>query len=80
MTVPILICECGMRLKVAGAAPGKEGRCPNCGATLRVPDRTVSEESSLSETGASEPTAMGYGLEPAKEPFDEGSARPRTVA
>ena len=37
--VTILVCACGMRLKAAGAYPGRLGRCPACGAPLRVPDR-----------------------------------------
>jgi len=35
--VPILICACGKRLRAPGAAPGRVGRCPACGGTLRVP-------------------------------------------
>ena len=34
----ILVCGCGMRLKAAGAYPGRQGKCPACGAPLRVPD------------------------------------------
>ena len=34
----ILVCGCGMRLKAAGAYPGRLGKCPACGAPLRVPD------------------------------------------
>ena len=36
--VMILVCGCGMRLKAAGAYPGRLGKCPACGAPLRVPD------------------------------------------
>ena len=67
MSVPILICECGMRLKVAGAAPGKVGRCPNCGSTLQVPDLAVPKESESGRNRASQPTEMGYGLMPDEE-------------
>lgn len=38
MSVTILVCPCGRRLKVAGLAPGKSGRCPSCGALIRVPE------------------------------------------
>ncbi len=31
--------ECGKKLKVAGDAAGKRGKCPQCGAMLRVPAR-----------------------------------------
>src|SRR5690349_1536914 len=37
MSVTILVCPCGRRLKAAGMAPGKSGRCPDCGRTLRMP-------------------------------------------
>jgi hypothetical protein len=36
--VTILVCACGMRLKAAGATPGRVGKCPACGGLLRVPD------------------------------------------
>ena len=83
MTLPILICECGVRFKVRNAAPGKEGRCPNCGATLRVPDRADLEESEAGRNRESEPTAMGYGLMPEEAAVTSGSGRarsPRDVA
>jgi len=35
--VPIMICDCGKRLRAPGAVPGRVGRCPACGGTLRVP-------------------------------------------
>lgn len=33
----ILVCSCGKRLKAPGASPGRVGRCPSCGGTLRAP-------------------------------------------
>lgn len=36
-----LTCPCGRRLNVRGMPPGKEGRCPGCGASVRVPDRAA---------------------------------------
>lgn len=36
-TVPILVCDCGRRLRAPGAVPGRVGRCPSCGGILRVP-------------------------------------------
>ncbi|WP_406693882.1 hypothetical protein V5E97_22865 [Singulisphaera sp. Ch08] len=38
MSVTILICPCGRRLKATGVSPGKSGRCPSCGALIRVPE------------------------------------------
>jgi hypothetical protein len=43
-----LLCSCGLRLKARGAVPGRLGRCPKCGALLRVPEdreRAASESS-----------------------------------
>lgn len=34
--VTILVCPCGQRLRAAGTAPGRLGRCPCCGRTLRI--------------------------------------------
>ncbi len=78
MTLPILICECGVRFKVRGATPGKVGRCPNCGATLRVPDRAGPEESEAGRNRASEPTEMGYGLMPEEAAVKSGPDRARS--
>ena len=38
MGVPILVCECGMRIRAPGSRPGRVGRCPACGERLEVPD------------------------------------------
>ncbi len=35
-----IVCQCGKRLKLSGALPGRVGRCPFCGATFRVPERS----------------------------------------
>jgi hypothetical protein len=37
MTI-VLVCPCGARIRAPGAVPGRTGRCPNCGTSLRVPD------------------------------------------
>ena len=34
--VPILVCDCGKKLRAPGAIPGRVGRCPACGGMLRV--------------------------------------------
>jgi hypothetical protein len=41
MTVDILVCPCGMRLKTPGAVPGRVGKCPRCGSRLQVPEPTA---------------------------------------
>ena len=38
MAVSILVCGCGLKVRAAGATPGRLGRCPRCGGELRVPD------------------------------------------
>ena len=38
MTTLLLLCSCGRRIKAPGATPGRVGRCPSCGALLRVPE------------------------------------------
>jgi hypothetical protein len=43
MTIDILVCRCGMRLKTPGAVPGRVGKCPRCGSTLQVPEQAASQ-------------------------------------
>ncbi len=38
MSTASLECSCGMILKLAGARPGRVGKCPRCGAMFRVPE------------------------------------------
>jgi hypothetical protein len=64
-TVPIMICECGLRLKAPGATPGRVGRCPSCGGSLRVPDTPASREPS--EKKKREDPEAGYHLQPTNE-------------
>jgi hypothetical protein len=79
MTVPILICHCGMRLKIPAAAPGKVGRCPNCGTSLQIPERIFPNDSESELTDPSEPAAMGYGLEPAEDRSASQPVRQRSL-
>ena len=65
MTVPIMICECGLRLKAPGATPGRVGRCPSCGGTLRVPDAHSSRQPS--PLSAREDPGAGYRLQPTND-------------
>jgi hypothetical protein len=65
MTMPILICECGLRLKAPGAIPGRVGRCPSCGGSLRVPDMPASRQPTKKKM-REDPDA-GYQLEPTSE-------------
>lgn len=81
MNVTILVCPCGKRLKASGMTPGTSGRCPNCGARLRMPEtRTpatppVEDEWNwtgtygLSEDEPSPSTRQGT-PQPSEEPVD----------
>ena len=60
MSVPILSCECGLRMKAKGATPGRLGKCPRCGRMLRVPEAGGAAED--------EPIARGYGLKSGPPP------------
>ena len=51
--VPILVCDCGKRLRAPGARPGRAGRCPACGAPLRFPSDPITAANSSEH---SEPT------------------------
>ena len=66
-SVSILVCGCGLKVRAAGATPGRIGRCPRCGGELRVPDFVPPVEP-LRPVGA-DPAGpeAGYGLNPAKD-------------
>jgi hypothetical protein len=65
--VPILVCACGKRMKAPGAAPGRVGKCPACGARIRVPDASAElPRTAPIDEAESEPTG-GYDLGPAPE-------------
>ena len=57
MSVPVLSCPCGLRMKAKGATPGRVGRCPKCGRTLKVPDAPEAE-----------PVVRGYGVHSSPSP------------
>jgi hypothetical protein len=67
MSVPILSCPCGLRMKAKGATPGRVGRCPKCGQTLTVPEGPKPED-----VPEPEPEAVsiprGYALPPTFRP------------
>ena len=67
MTVPILVCECGLRLKAPGATPGRVGRCPSCGGSLRVPDAPASRRPVDKKTREDANANGGYQLQPTNE-------------
>jgi hypothetical protein len=52
MSVLILSCPCGLRMKAKGATPGRVGRCPKCGQTLTVPAAAEPEPEVKAEPGA----------------------------
>jgi hypothetical protein len=72
MSVTILTCPCGMRLKATGASPGKSGRCPKCGGMLKVPD----ESRPVPSVGWSEEDeTLGTGYDIAESPDEVKPAR-----
>jgi hypothetical protein len=82
MSVTILVCACGKRVRAPGARPGRAGRCPACGRSLKAPAATGAP--ARPETGAKVAAgthmedlatdtqdstgAGGYLLEPAERP------------
>lgn len=62
MSVPILVCDCGVRLRAPGATPGRVGRCPKCGGTLKFPDLPAP----VKPVAETESHAVGYFIEPSK--------------
>jgi hypothetical protein len=60
----VLVCPCGARVKAPGAIPGRVGRCPSCGGTLRVPASPQVEPA-------------GYALERESAPPRQPARRPR---
>jgi hypothetical protein len=75
MSVLILSCPCGLRMKAKGATPGRVGRCPKCGQALTVPEPPVTRVEPQAEAEAG-PVAGGYGLNPTFQPaVDRPTAR-----
>ena len=70
----ILVCRCGRPLRLAGATPGRIGRCPACGETFRVPGRP---EGPKPPVHASEPKPSVTPAQSAPPSRDPGPARPR---
>jgi hypothetical protein len=66
MSVSILVCGCGLKVRAAGATPGRVGRCPRCGGELRVPEVTPLQEPVRAATDDPTGPEAGYGLKPAK--------------
>ena len=67
MSVSILVCGCGMKIRAPGATPGRVGRCPSCGGELRVPDFLPADEPTRSRPADDASPVDGYGLNPNKE-------------
>ena len=67
MSVSILVCGCGMKIRAPGATPGRVGRCPSCGGELRVPDFLPPDEPIRSRDADDASPVAGYGLNADKE-------------
>ena len=46
----ILDCRCGQKLNTPGAVPGRVGKCPRCGALLKIEDDRIPEPAAPGET------------------------------
>ena len=79
MSVPILICECGLRVKAPGATPGRVGRCPNCGGPLTLPEAPAAQQLRLKKPREAA-DGDGYQLEPVKEASLLVPSRSRPIA
>jgi hypothetical protein len=67
MSVSILVCGCGMKIRALGATPGRVGRCPSCGGELRVPDFVPQQEPTRSQSADDAGPADAYSLNPVRE-------------
>src|SRR6185437_12234360 len=83
MTITIL-CPNGHKLVCPESQAGKRGKCPQCGATFRVPDLSSSSVgASASSSGSSLPMITGSGSaprNPAPVPVPIGGAAPEQPA
>lgn len=69
MGATILVCTCGRRLRAAGVVPGKSGRCPGCGRTLRTPEAVSDEPTVVPAVEEDEWNWQGtYDVAPAEPP------------
>jgi hypothetical protein len=75
MSVTILVCGCGRRIKAPGAVAGRVGRCPGCGSPLKIPDAPVIDHAR--PTVPREPSGGGYSLDPRHDPADSDSRSSR---
>ncbi|WP_165227633.1 hypothetical protein [Aquisphaera insulae] len=71
MRTPLLVCPCGMKVRVPGAAPGRVGRCPSCGGRLEVPPQADGwNQAALAgereDDDSSQQAGFGYDLQPAE--------------
>jgi hypothetical protein len=67
MAVSILVCGCGLKVRAAGATPGRVGRCPRCGGQLKVPEFLEPPDPSPTTSADSAGAGDSYGLKPSRE-------------
>ena len=80
MSVTILLCACGKRVRAPEARPGRVGRCPACGRSLKAPAASGVPAQPKTNVGAEagkerlatniqgSTGVAGYLLEPAEQP------------
>jgi hypothetical protein len=74
--VPILICECGLRVKAPGARPGRVGRCPRCGGRLVLPEEAVPPREPRRDR-SNMAVEQGYLVAPQEVPAPTDAVAPR---
>ncbi len=74
-----LACACGMKLNAPGAVPGRVGKCPRCGAMLRVPEAPTPPIIEAPRPPKGRPTGGGTFVGPRGVDRDERAARPGRV-
>ncbi len=56
----IVVCRCGLRLRLLDAEPGRVGRCPSCRNEFRTPDRIPAEPSEPDLEAAADGASTAY--------------------
>jgi hypothetical protein len=77
MSVAILVCGCGMKIRAPGATPGRVGRCPKCGGELRVPDFLPQEGPTAPRAADDAGPVAGYGLNQKERVVQKKKGRPK---
>lgn len=75
----VFTCSCGAQVRAPGATPGRVGRCPQCGASLQVPEKdgAIAPEEVLPERAPAPPSRpRPLPKRPLGEPLSQSLAYP----